>query len=305
MKFYFQIQYKRYYRKISEMGIHPFLGMGILFVAFILGGIFLGQKTIYAQYIIGLFGLSTTSALNEKQRRDFLNLCFSRSKYYKIRLIENLIIISPFAIFLFVNQNYISAISVILLSELFVFTPYQNKWTVNIPSPFSRFPFEFTMGFRKLFLIYPAVYFFVYKAIEVGNFNLGIFAIGLLVFTQISYYFKPETSYFVWIFNKNPQGFLWQKTKESLFYSSLTLLPILALLGIWFPEQHLILIGILLMNALLMITIILAKYSAYPKEISLPQMVIFALSLWFPPILIIAIIYFYKQSIKNLNPLLK
>lgn len=305
MKFYFQIQYKRYYRKIAEMGIHPFLGMGIVLVLIVLGTIFLFQKTIYANYIFGFIGLSISSGFSEKQRSEFLNLCFSKSRFYRIRLIENLLIISPFVIFLLYHQDFIIAISILILSLALVFIPLQNKWSVSIPSPFSRFPFEFTMGFRKLFLIYPLVYFLIYKSIEVGNFNLGIFAIGVLIVSHISYYFKPEQQYFVWIFNKDPKAFLWQKMKENLFYSSLTLLPILILLAIWFPERYIILIGVLFMNALLMMTIILAKYSAYPKEINLPQMVLFGLSLWFPPILIIAIIYFYKQSIKNLNPLLK
>lgn len=305
MKFYFQIQYKRQYRKIAEMGIHPFLGMAIMTLAFVVGAIFLTQKTEYAPYIIGFFGIAIISSLNEKKRSLFLNLCYSKSRYYKIRLIENLFIISPFSIFLIFNQNYIIAASTILIVESMVFIPFQNKWSVNIPSPFSRYPFEFTMGFRKVFLIYPAVYFLVYKSIEVGNFNLGIFALGVIIFIQLSYYFKPEHKYFVWIYSKTPQGFLWRKTKESLFYSSLTLLPILILLGIWFPEQYLILIGILFINALFMWTIILAKYSAFPNEISLPQMVLFGLSIWFPPILIIAVIYFYKQSLKNLKPLLK
>lgn len=305
MKFYFQIQYKRHYRKIAEMGIHPFLGLAIIAFVFVVGAIFLAQKTEYAPYIIGFFGLAMISSLNEKKRSDFLNLCYSKTRYYKIRLIENLVIISPFSIFLIFNQEYIIAASIILIAESMVFIPFQNKWSVNIPSPFSRYPFEFTMGFRKVFLIYPIVYFLVYKSIEVGNFNLGIFAIGIIIFTQLSYYFKPEHKYFVWIFSKNPQGFLWKKTKESLCYSSLTLLPILILLGVWFPEQYLILIGILFMNTLFMWTIILAKYSAFPNEISLPQMVLFGLSIWFPPILIIAIIYFYKQSLKNLKPLLK
>ncbi|NPD86470.1 ABC transporter permease [Lentimicrobium sp. L6] len=305
MKFYFQIQYKRYYRKIAEMGIHPFLGMGIMLLALIFGTLFLFQKTIYANYIFGFIGLSIASGFNEKQRNEFLNLCFSKSKFYRIRLIENLLHISPFVLFLLYYQDFIMAISILILSLILVFVPLQNKWSVSLPSPFSRLPFEFTMGFRKLFLIYPMVYFLVYKSIGVGNFNLGIFAIGVLVITHMSYYFKPEHQYFVWIFAKNPKAFLWQKIKENLINSSLALLPILVLLSIYFPERYIILMGIFFMNALLMTTIILAKYSAYPKEINLPQMVLFGLSLWFPPILIIAIIYFYKQSLKNLNPILK
>jgi len=305
MKFYFQILYKRQYRKIAEMGIHPALGVGIIAIASILIAIFLMQKTVYAHYIIGFLGLSVVASLNEKKRNDFLNLCFSKTKFLKIRLIENLLLISPFVIFLIFTEEYLIAGITLLLSEFFVFTHFNKKWSFHIPSPFSKYPFEFSIGFRKLFLIYPAVYFLVFKAIEVGNFNLGVFAIGLLIFTHISYYFKPEQKYFVWIFSRSPQGFLWHKTKEGLFFSSLTLLPILILLSIWFPEQYINLLGLLFLNALLISTMILAKYSAFPKEMSVPQMVLFGLSIWFPPILIIAIIYFYKQSLKNLNLLLK
>lgn len=305
MKFYFLLQYKRFHRKLSEMGIHPYLGMLLLLAVFILASFFLFQKTEYAAYIYAFMGLSYLGSFSDKLKTDFLKQCYSRSKYFQLRLMENVLMTFPFFIFLIIYQELIISLSMLLISVILAFIPLQNKWSITIPTPFSRYPFEFAMGFRKLILLYPAILFLVYKSIEVGNFNLGIFAIGVLVILQMSYYFKPENKYYVWIYSDSPQQFLWKKVKESLVYSSLSLLPILIFMGIWFPDQYLILLGILFMNALLMTTIILAKYSAFPNEMSLPQWLLFGLSIWFPPILIIAIIYFYKQSYKNLKPLLQ
>jgi hypothetical protein len=51
-------------------------------------------------------------------------------------------------------------------------------------------------------------------------------------------------------------------------------------------------------------TIILAKYAAFPHQVNLPQFVILAVSVWFPPLLIAVIPFFYRQSVKRLNEIL-
>lgn len=305
MKFYFLLQYKRFHRKLSEMGMHPFLGILLLLATFILGSVFLFQKTAYANFIYGFIGITFLGSFGDKSKTDFLKKCYSKSKYFQLRVLENIFVIFPFFTVLMIYQEFNISLVILLISLILAFIPLHKKGSLTIPTPFSSYPFEFAMGFRKLFLLYPAVLFLVYKSIEVGNFNLGVFAIGVLIFLQMSYYFKPENKYFVWIFSDSPQKFLWRKVKESLLYSTLSLLTVLILLSIWFQSQYLILSGILTMNTLLMTTIILAKYSAFPHEMSVPQLVLFALSIWFPPILIIAIIYFYRQSIKNLKPILQ
>lgn len=305
MKFYFLIQYKRFHRKLSEMGMHPFLGILLLLAAFILGSVFIFQKTVYANFIYGFVGITFLGSYGDKSKTDFLKQCYSKSRYFRLRVLENMFVIFPFVIVLMIYQEFNISLVILLISLILAFIPLHKKGSLTIPTPFSSYPFEFAMGFRKLFLLYPAVLFLIYKSIEVRNFNLGVFAIGVLILLQMSYYFNPENKYYVWIFSDSPQKFLWRKVKESLVYSSLSLLPILILLGIWFQEQYLILLGALLLNTLLVVCIILAKYSAFPHEMSLPQIVLFAMSIWFPPILMIAIIYFYKQSIKNLKPILQ
>jgi len=48
-------------------------------------------------------------------------------------------------------------------------------------------------------------------------------------------------------------------------------------------------------------TMVLGKYADYPREMSLPAGMILTSSLFFPPILLVIMPFFYKKSIKSLN----
>lgn len=304
MKFYFQIQYQRYIRKLTEMGVNPLLGTVILLIVFVLGSIYLFEKTDYASYIYATIAISMTSSLAERDRNQFLKSCFSKKKYFQIRLMENLMAVLPFIVFLLIKEEFMIGLGLVILSGMGLFAAFQKPISRSIPSPFYRFPFEFAMGFRKYFLLYPLAYFLIYKSIEVDNFNLGVFAIGFMILIQLSFYLKTENKYFVWVSSDSPKIFLMKKIAIGLSYSFLLLLPALLLMGLWFPEHYLALLGLVLLNTLLLITVILAKYAAYPNEISLPQYILFVLGVWMPPLLLVFMIYFYFQSIKKLKPIL-
>ena len=53
-----------------------------------------------------------------------------------------------------------------------------------------------------------------------------------------------------------------------------------------------------------LIVIILAKYAAFPNEIQLPQAIVLAACVWFPPLLLLTIPYFYIHAVQRLNRLL-
>ena len=54
-----------------------------------------------------------------------------------------------------------------------------------------------------------------------------------------------------------------------------------------------------------LLTVILAKYSAYPKKINLPQGILLALSLAMPPLLLVLVPFFYIQSKNRLKEILE
>ena len=64
------------------------------------------------------------------------------------------------------------------------------------------------------------------------------------------------------------------------------------------------LIAALIGFAFLML-IILAKYAAYPAEMNLPEGIMIALCLIFPPLLLGLIPFFYRKAVNKLTFLLK
>ncbi|MFN6083593.1 MAG: ABC transporter permease, partial [Fluviicola sp.] len=114
-----------------------------------------------------------------------------------------------------------------------------------------------------------------------------------------------EEDYFVWIFNQNPKQFLFSKMRISLVYSTVLMLPSFCVLMLVYYTDFLIITGFLLIAYLLVFTVIVAKYSAFPKEMSITQGFLFVMSLFFPPLLLFVLPYFFNQSVKQLNSYLK
>lgn len=85
-----------------------------------------------------------------------------------------------------------------------------------------------------------------------------------------------------------------------------TILSFLALTAILiaFPSAWLTTLLVYMGGNVILSSMIVAKYSAFPHEMSIPQGIFYGLSLLFPPMLLITIWVFYSQSKKRLEPLL-
>ena len=221
-----------------------------------------------------------------------------------MRILENIIYCLPFTLFLIYKKQFVFSIILnlfVIITTLFNFSTNLN---VTIPTPFSKKPFEFTVGFRKTFYVFPIAYFLTYISVSVGNFNLGIFSMLLIGITCFSYYSKTENEYFVWNYNLSSKEFLLEKMKTCLTYFSILSLPIIITLGISFFNQIDILIVFVFLCYAYLTTIIFAKYSSFPNEMNMSKVILIGLSFMFPPILLIFIPLFYSQSIKKLNTIL-
>ncbi|MEZ5059029.1 MAG: hypothetical protein R2879_18500 [Saprospiraceae bacterium] len=305
MKVYFRLQYLRFERWLQESGVHPFLGMILMAIAFIGGSEYAYYKTSYAPWILCLIAISYLFKIGAQERTEQLKAIFSRDLFIKIRLLENVLIIIPFLLLFALKGSWIPALSLIPIAPLLIFWNQGFRFNRTIPTPFKKFPFEFIIGFRKSFPIILLAWFLVYKSIDVDNFNLGLAALGLVFLNNMSFFLKPESPYFVWIFSTTPSQFLKRKAWVAMICNSILTVPILVALCIGYPENWWIPLLIQFVGYVFLVSVILAKYSAYPGEISIPQGILYALSLWFPPMLLLVIPLFYKQSIKNLKPILK
>lgn len=235
------------------------------------------------------------------KKNEFLKTLFTTLNYFLLRVIENLLWSLPFLGFLVYKYQYLNAVGLGMVAIFMALFNFNYNVNLTLPTPFGKRPYEFTVGFRKTFLLYPMAYFLAYKSISVNNINLGRFSLLVITLTCLSYYSKPESSYFVWNFNLSPKYFLIEKIKICLINYSLLSLPIAIGLSIFFSEEVLSTVVLFLFCCVFMAMIVLMKYAAYPNEINFSQIIWIQFSLVFPPILIGIIPFFYSQSIKKIK----
>ena len=304
MKEYFLLQFKMLNRKMIDFGLPLLIGYALLLFVFVLLSNYLFGKTEFAVYAYGLIAFSFISKLSEPRRNDFLKSVYNKYNYKKLRILENILYCLPFTLFLIYKKQFIFSIIINFFVVLITLFNFSTNLNITIPTPFSKKPFEFTVGFRKTFYVFPIAYFLTYISVSVGNFNLGVFSMLLIGITCFSYHSKTENEYFVWNYNLSSKEFLLKKTKTCLTYFLILSLPIIISLGISFFNQINILIVFILLSYAYLTAIIFAKYSSFPNEMSLSQVILIGLSFMFPPILLIFIPLFYSQSIKKLNTIL-
>ncbi|WP_299117467.1 ABC transporter permease [uncultured Winogradskyella sp.] len=259
----------------------------------------------FAIHLYILLAFRVLIKLIGKQKNDFLKFLLTKKNYILTKLIENFIGILPFVFFLTYKKLFLYIPIFIALAITSIFFNFNRGFNFTIPTPFYKKPFEFTIGFRNTFYIFPIVYYLLYISVSVKNFNLSVFSMLMIFLVVSSYYSKLENEYFIWNYKTSPEEFIHKKIKTGLTYTTLLSSPIFIVIGINFTaEFETLLIFWLLANAYLT-TIILAKYAAYPFQTDLPQWVFIGISIAFPPLLIIQIPYFYFQSRKKLNTILE
>lgn len=304
MKDYFELQYVLTNRKIKEAGLNPLLGYVLGLTAFVLLSEYIFHKTEFAKYLVILTCLSLQFQLSERNRTDFLLSTFGDKTKMQIRVIENFILCIPFISLLLYKSFLFEASILFLSSSILALVSFHTNVNLTIPTPFSKRPFEFSTGFRKTFFIFPIAYAMTVIAINVDNLNLGIFSFLLVFLTSLSYYHKPEQEYYVWIFAETPKVFLKNKIFNAYKNASIIVAPIIISLLVFYPNEFKLILLFFIIGLLFLCTLILAKYSAYPGEMNIPEGIIIAFSLYFPPLLLVIIPFFYSKSINKLKYLL-
>lgn len=304
MGFYFTLQYRRISRQLEAAGIHPVLGLLLLAVGFLGLSKYLFYKTEFAPWIFTLIALSTLLRLGSPDRNDQLRLVFGKLDYYRVRFLENSLAALPFVGFLLFERQFIFAIGLLPVALLLAMVKNQPALNIRLPTPFWKYPFEFIVGFRNTWWLIALSYFLCAQAIHVGNFNLGLFSLALCFLLGMSFYSKPERTYFVWIFAFDGPGFLRHKAITGLICVSILSAPVLIALYMAFPDKALVTTAVQAIGYCYLFSMVVAKYSAFPKEMNVPQGLLYGLSLWFPPMLLLVVPIFYIQSKRRLTSIL-
>lgn len=304
MKDYFVLQYRILNRKLTDSSIHPFLAYILIAAGFIGLSELLFSKTSFAKYLIMLMGILSILKLSEASRNDFLRLLFGDQKKRQVRCIENGLYILPFLGILLIHQAWLEAIALSILALFLAVFQFQVKGNVSLPTPFSRRPFEFTVGFRNTFFLFPIIYALVLIAIGVNNFNLGLFALVLTFVIMMSFYSQPEEDYFIWVQTASAKKIIHHKLMIAFSYSSFLVIPVLLVLFVGFSNKWYIIMLVYLLGLLFLATIVLAKYAAFPNEMNLSEGLLIGVSVLFPPLLLFVIPFFYVRSLQKINLIL-
>lgn len=305
IKHYFTLQLTMLRRQLTDFGINPILGCIIIVIGFLGFSVFLFNKSEYAKYLYILVSLSLMFNYSKIDRNDFLKFIFSEVNYFKIRVLENLLVATPFIIFLCFKKEIYSMFLLIILSIFITLFNSKRSFTLVLPTPFYRRPFEFIAGFRNSIIAIFFAYFITAMAIIYQNLNLGIFSLLFIFLVCLSFYNEPENVFYVWIHKLKVNGFLFDKIKTAIIFSSLITMPVVIGLLVFFKTNLLLILGVQLLGYGYLLTVILAKYSTFPQKMNLPQALLLALSITMPPILLGLVPFFYLQSQKKLKEILE
>lgn len=305
MKEYFQLQFRRQIRIIRDFGANPFFGILVGTGLFIWISVILFKKVSFPQYFYSFICLVIVSTNGEKSRNEFLQAIFTKRKYRITRLLENIIFAIPFFIFLLYKNQPVIASATIILSGISSLFSSRMTSSFVFPSPFSKKPFEFTIGFRRTFWLLAILLTLTIISIIYRNFNLGIFCLMGSFLVCLTYYTGQESVFYVWIYSQTAKDFLKGKIKTALRYSFLMSLFIAVPLAIFNPAEIWVILLVMLIGQLYMVLIVAGIYSNFPVRLNLIQNIQIGISILFPPFLLYAIPNLYAQSVRRLNAVLK
>ncbi len=304
MRTYFTLQFRWLDRHLRDFGIRPWLGCALGAVLFAGISAWLFYRYEYAGWGYACLALLSTARLSETERNQFLLNTFTVREYRQLRLIENLGVALPFVIAMSVAGEWLPALTALLAAAMMSRSNIDRLVPLTIPTPFSRRPFEFAVGFRRSWLLVLGLYILAAIAIRHDNFNLGMFALVALCLLAMTYYNEPEPVLFVWMHADDARTFLRKKMTTATRHVLILTAPVLAALVIAWPYYALFPVIAILVGTLYVIAMLLGKYAGYPSAINLPSGFMLALAVWFPPLLLGVIPYFHRRAVRQLTPYL-
>ena len=292
-------------RKLLDFGIPPALAYPLIFIFFFALVYYLDNRFEYAPWILFIAGVYALTISSDKPRNEFLKNIFFQTRFRYIRFVENLFLVFPFCLALVLFGHFLHSTALLIIAVASVFIQIDQLVKRTIPTPFGRLPFELPVGFRKSWFILVAIYLVFLKSWQVENFNLGLFTLFICLLTCSTYFSSPERLFFVWMYNRPPGQFLFEKGKIATQGALILTLPIFLSLIIIYPSRWWITCGVMVSGILFTWSMIVAKYTSFPMDVKLIYAIALAISLWFPPLLLLLVPHLYIEAKKNLQYILE
>jgi hypothetical protein len=302
---YFQLQFKLLNRRFKDLGFEPWFAYVLILLVLITAVHQSFERFSFAPYVFVALCLMLQFNLGNQKRNDFLKTCFSTIQFRRIRLVENTLLALPLIIELIIYEKWLALVLLIAGTILMALVNVKINHQKTLPTPFSKQPFEFSVGFRSALLVLIACYVLMGIALYVDNFNLGMFSILALFVVCMGFYTRPEDEFYVWIHHHAIARFLFSKVKMALLNVSLLSAPLIIILLGFYPKYGGYLMLFVLIAFAFITAVVLAKYAAYPNEIQLIQAFFLGISILAPFLLLCFIPFFYNQATNRLKSYLK
>jgi hypothetical protein len=300
-----QLQAQRTHRMVRDMGLHPLVNYLVIAGVFIFLSYFILFLQDGAKYAYALVPSAINLARATPRYATFLRLAYPRRECHRIRLAENLIISLPFAVVLFTRGEFLLTGVMLMLSALPAFFSVRLTTGRAIPTPFSRFPFEFPAGFRLGFPVILFAYYLAYASVKYDNYGIGVFALMLVCLVCGLFQLKVEDYYYVWIFRDGAGKFLLRKMATAALCTLALCLPILVLTIIRNPGVAGYILAAQADGLAFCCAAVLCKYSGFPDEIGQRDGLILMFSFLFPPVLLFSIPFLHAGASKSLKEVLQ
>ena len=300
---YIKLQLRLLKRRFVEAGFSALLFYPVILGLHVLLYHFVKAYPTWGAYSVSLINLQVLFTLSDFRRIDFLKTTFTKRDYYNIRLIENSIISSGSIIVLLISGHFVLAAVSIILCVGFLFTTTAFVWTRRIPTPFTKKPFEFIIGFRRTWLLLLILYSIAMLGAIFGNQNLALFGLFCICFCCMFYYDQPEPSMVLWNRSRTASQFLMYKIRRGLVQLSLLILPLMGGIVAFFPESYYKVLIVWFLGLFLIPFVICVKYAVFPRKINITEGSILALCLAFYPLVLALIPYYFYKAVSNLNKL--
>ena len=297
---YLKLQYNLLTRHFTATGlplvIAPILLLGASYLVYYL----LLQYPVFGSYAILLGNFQLLFLLTEKNRNDFLKNTFNKKDFYTIRLLENVLVTLPSIALLLSQSLWLYAFILGLLAVVFAFLTFK-AFGKSIPTPFTKKPFEFIIGFRRSYLLLLVLYLLAAIGCYVANPNLVLFCAVGIALTCVLYYQLPEPIFYLWNSQDTPTRFLLRKFRRGLLQCFLFVLPLLLIYTVIFSSAWINAFIVLGGICFLIPFAITLKYVAYPREINFPEGFALVLCFSFYPLIFALLPFYYVKAIKNLR----
>lgn len=300
---YFRMHKVRLVGMISESGVPVWLVI-LMTLASPIALIWLYSVYQWMPYAVLLSLLAPLLNLSSSDRNVFLKGLF-KERYLAIRFSENALLALPFILALSLSGDFLIVLFAFEMAALAAFFTVKLPSGLIIPTPFSKAPFEFMIGWRKRWYAYVLVLVALAMAWQLDNVNFAFFAQAISMLLAMLNYAEPEPPYYIWMHRCSPKQFLMRKIAKGTLHAQYTGALVLLIFALLFPKLILVAATIQVVASIYLVAVILAKYVAYPRAMSFPQAIKLAIALWFPPFLLYLIPTWFKEASINLQKLLK